>query len=257
VNEIPLPNPGLHLYKSRGYTFKLQPIEAPRRSSVSGRMTRSRSWNAAMDMPPPPPHAFHGYAGYAPASGMVGPSSEQQPGWDQYILQLEAGGSSWQSASSAAWEQPARTDWTTVVALVEAGHPHSLQLAAHFRPEDIVTSLRGFTTSTFGSATLTTGRSKFKGLSTNTLKIPRGITHNNKQIIRPQWSSFKSSTMKVRLSTGSMGTTLDPVSKPARGEGSPEGNMYPCICIFPFHHLALHCIKKRSKPTCPLCFYFL
>ena len=41
VNEIPLPNPGLRLYKSRGYTFQLQPIEAPRRSSVSGRMTRS------------------------------------------------------------------------------------------------------------------------------------------------------------------------------------------------------------------------
>ena len=54
VNEIPLPNPGLRLYKSRGYTFELQPIEAPRSSSVSGRMTRSRSRNAAMDMPPPP-----------------------------------------------------------------------------------------------------------------------------------------------------------------------------------------------------------
>jgi len=40
MNEIPLPNPGLRLYKSRGYTFQLQPIEAPRRSSVSGRMTR-------------------------------------------------------------------------------------------------------------------------------------------------------------------------------------------------------------------------
>ena len=55
VNEIPLPNPGLHLYKSRGYTFELQPAEAPRKSSVSGRMTRSRSRNAAMDMPPPQP----------------------------------------------------------------------------------------------------------------------------------------------------------------------------------------------------------
>ena len=27
VNEIPLPNPGLRLYKSRDYTFELQPIE--------------------------------------------------------------------------------------------------------------------------------------------------------------------------------------------------------------------------------------
>ena len=43
VNETPLPNPGLRLYKSRGYTFELQPAEVPRRSSVSGRMTRSRS----------------------------------------------------------------------------------------------------------------------------------------------------------------------------------------------------------------------
>ena len=25
VNEFPLPNPGLRLYKSRGYTFELQP----------------------------------------------------------------------------------------------------------------------------------------------------------------------------------------------------------------------------------------
>ena len=78
VNEIPLPNPGLCLYKSHGYTFELQPIEAPRRSSVSGRMTRSMSQNAAMDIPPPPPHAFHGYAGYAPAGGMAGSSSGQR-----------------------------------------------------------------------------------------------------------------------------------------------------------------------------------
>ena len=36
VNEIPFPNLGLRLYKSRGFTFELQPIEAPRRSSVPG-----------------------------------------------------------------------------------------------------------------------------------------------------------------------------------------------------------------------------
>ena len=75
VNEIPLPNPGLHLYKSRGCTFELQPIEAPRRSSVSGRMTRSRSRIAAMDMPSSPPQAFHGYAGHAPVGGTTGSSS--------------------------------------------------------------------------------------------------------------------------------------------------------------------------------------
>ena len=82
VNEIPLPNPGLRLYKSRGYTFELQPIEAPRRSSVSGRMTRSRSRNDAMDMPPPQPQAFHGYVGYAPTGGATRPSSGQQSSWD-------------------------------------------------------------------------------------------------------------------------------------------------------------------------------
>ena len=98
MNEILLPNPGLRLYKSRGFTFELQPIKAPRRSSVSGRMTRSRSWNAAMDMPPPPPQAFHGYAGHAPAGGMARSLSGQQSGWDQYIPQPEAGGSSWQNA---------------------------------------------------------------------------------------------------------------------------------------------------------------
>ena len=75
ANKILLPNPGLRLYKSRGYTFELQPIEVPRRSSVSGRMTRSRSRNAAMDMPSLQPQAFHGYAGYAPAAGTVGPSA--------------------------------------------------------------------------------------------------------------------------------------------------------------------------------------
>ena len=82
VNEILLPNLGLRLYKSHDYTLEWQPIEEPRRSSVSGRMTRSRSRNAAMDMPPPPPQAFHGYAGHAPAGGMIGSSSGQQSGWD-------------------------------------------------------------------------------------------------------------------------------------------------------------------------------
>ena len=94
VNEIPLPNPGLRLYKSGGYTFELQPIKAPRRSSVSGRMTRSRSLNAAMNMPPPQPQAFHGYTGYAPTAGAARPSSGQQSSWDRYIPQPEAGGSS-------------------------------------------------------------------------------------------------------------------------------------------------------------------
>ena len=69
------------------------------------------SQNAAMDIPPPPPHAFHGYAGYAPAGGMAGSLFGQQAGWDQYILQQAVGGSSWQSAGSNEWDQVARANW--------------------------------------------------------------------------------------------------------------------------------------------------
>ena len=132
VNEIPLPNTGLRLYKSRGYTFELQPIEAPRRSSVSGRMTRSRSQNAATDMPPPPPPAFHGYTGYAPVGGMAGSSSGQQSGWDQYIPQSEARGSSWQSAGSNEWDQAPHANWGSSSSL--GGAPCWRSLSTHFIP---------------------------------------------------------------------------------------------------------------------------
>ena len=69
------------------------------------------SQNAAMDIPPPPPHAFHGYAGYAPAGGMAGSSTGQRASWDQYIPQPEVGGSSWKSAGSNEWDQAARANW--------------------------------------------------------------------------------------------------------------------------------------------------
>ena len=111
MNENPLPNLGLRLYKSRSLTFELHPMEVPYRSSVSRRMTRSRSRNAAMDMPPPPPHAFHGYTGYAPADWMAGSSPGQQPDWDQYVPQPEATELSWPSAWSTDWEQTARANW--------------------------------------------------------------------------------------------------------------------------------------------------
>jgi len=123
VNEIPLPNPGFRLYKSRGYTFELQPIEVPRRSSVSGKMTRSRSRNAAMDIPSLQPQAFHGYAGYAPTAGAAGPSSGQQSSWDRYIPQPEAGGSSWQSGGSSEWDQPGRTNWAYASGSSSSGAP--------------------------------------------------------------------------------------------------------------------------------------
>jgi len=123
VNEISLPNPGLCLYKSRGYTFELQPAKVPRRSSVSGRMTSSRLWNAAMDVPPLQPQVFHGYAGYAPTAGTAGPSSGQQSSWDRYIPQPEAGGSSWQSGGSSDWDQPGRTNWAYASGSSSSGAP--------------------------------------------------------------------------------------------------------------------------------------
>ena len=79
VNEIPLPNPGLRLYKSRGYTFELQPIEVPRRSSVSGKMTRSRSRNAAMDMPSLQPQAFMVMQVMHPLLGQPDPRPDSSP----------------------------------------------------------------------------------------------------------------------------------------------------------------------------------
>ena len=49
---------------------------------------------------------------------------------------------------------------------------------------------------------------------------------------------------RLKLSTGTTGITRHPVSKPAWGEGVPEGNMYLAFAYFPFHHLALHAKKK-------------
>ena len=83
VNEIRLPNPDFHSYNCRSLTFELWPMETPRRSSVTGRMTRSMSRNAAMNMPLPPPHAFHGYTGiWAQTADVAGSSSGYQPSWD-------------------------------------------------------------------------------------------------------------------------------------------------------------------------------
>ena len=63
-------------------------------------------------MPPPPPYAFHGYAGtWAQPADVAGSSSGYQPSWDEYIQQLDAGASSWQSADNAEWQQLGRTDW--------------------------------------------------------------------------------------------------------------------------------------------------
>ena len=68
------------------------------------------SRNAAMNMPPPPPHVFHGYAGtWAQTADVAGSSSGYQPSWEQYIPQPDVGASSWQSVGSS--EQHGMMDW--------------------------------------------------------------------------------------------------------------------------------------------------
>src|SRR6185503_6774170 len=78
ANEIPLPNAGYHLYNCRSLTIPLVPQEKSRRHSVSGlpgRVTRSKARREEFMQQQPQP----------------------QP------QQYEAGGSSWQSASSTEW----------------------------------------------------------------------------------------------------------------------------------------------------------
>ena len=82
ANEIPLPNVGYHLYNCRLLTIPLVPQEDSRRHSVSGlpgRVTRSRARREEFVQQQPQP----------------------QP------QQYEAGGSSWQSASSTEWARQA------------------------------------------------------------------------------------------------------------------------------------------------------
>jgi len=71
------------------------------------------------------------------------------------------------------------------VVLVRAELLHSLLPDAHFQLEVIVISLRGYTTSTSESTALMIGHSRPTELSLNIFKIPKDITHNNKQIMKP------------------------------------------------------------------------
>ena len=80
-NEIQLPNAGYHLYNCHSLTIPLIPQEVARRHSVSGlprRITRSRARREEMQQPQPQPSHQH-----------------------------EAGGSTWQSASSSEWARQA------------------------------------------------------------------------------------------------------------------------------------------------------
>jgi len=82
ANEIPLPNAGYYLYNCSSLTTPLVPKEESRKQSVSGlpgRVTRSRARRKEFMQPQPQP----------------------QP------QQYEAGGSSWQSASSTEWARQA------------------------------------------------------------------------------------------------------------------------------------------------------
>ena len=78
ANEISLPNAGYHLYNCRSLTTPLVPEEESRMQSISGlpgRVTRSRARREEFMQPQP--------------------------------QQYEAGGSSWQSASSTEWARQA------------------------------------------------------------------------------------------------------------------------------------------------------
>ena len=97
TNEIPLPNLGYHLYKCRELTIPLQLQDVARRSSVSGRITRSRSRHAAMEEPQQQPPPYTQQSGWVPTG--------YASGWDQPPQHYEAGGSAWQSASSGQWAQ--------------------------------------------------------------------------------------------------------------------------------------------------------
>ena len=82
ANEIPFPNAGYHLYNCRSLTMPLVPHEESRMHSLSGlpgRYTRSRTRREGLQQPQPQPSHQH-----------------------------EAGGSSWQSASSSEWARQAQ-----------------------------------------------------------------------------------------------------------------------------------------------------
>ena len=99
TNKIQLPNPDNHLYNCRSLTFALRPVEAVCRNSVLGRMTWSMSRNAAMNMPPPPHHPFHGYTHYyrtglwsftfVPTSVGPGTNNSFSPGSNSYPTSYE------------------------------------------------------------------------------------------------------------------------------------------------------------------------
>ena len=108
------------------------------------------------------------------------------------------------------------------VVLVRAEHLHSLLPDTHFQLEVIMISLRGYTTSTSESTALMIGHSRPTEPSLNIFKTPKDITHNNKQIMKPPWNCFGSSIRMLKHSTGTMGITLHPVSKPAWGGRSPR-----------------------------------
>ena len=189
---------------------------------MSGRMTRSRSRNAAMDMPSLQPQAFHGYAGYAPAAGTARPSAGQQSSWDRYIPHLKLEVHHGRAVAALSGINPDERTGHRPVVLVRAEHPHSLLPDAHFQLEVIVISLRGYTTSTSESTTLMIGHSRPTKLSLNIFKTLKDITYNNKRIMKPPWNYCGSSIRTLKHSTSTTGITLHPVSKLAWGGWSPR-----------------------------------
>ena len=93
TNEIRLPNPALHLYNCQNLTITLEEIV---RSSVSSRVTRSRSRRAARDVPEEQPPVYEHQAEQSPA----GFTSS----WDRFQPAYDARGSSWHSTNTGEWQ---------------------------------------------------------------------------------------------------------------------------------------------------------
>ena len=92
TNEIPLPNPGYHLYSCEELTIPLQ-----KEAESSRRRTRQRAQEGYEDStsspstPPAEPHWA---------------STGDAPGWTQGHSQPSGSGSAWPSASTSQWPRP-------------------------------------------------------------------------------------------------------------------------------------------------------
>jgi len=241
VNEIPLPNPRLRLYKRHGYILSCSPSKhlagvvcregwpeaGPEMMRWICRHHNHKLFLVMQGMHPlverPDPH---------PDSSSVGTDMFRNP-----MLEVHHG------KAQVALSGINPHEWTghTPATPVRAEHLHSLLPDAHFQPEVIATSLRGWMTSTSESETSMIGRNRPMENSPNIFKTPHDTTHSNKWITKPPWRCCGRSMKRLKLSTGTTGITRHPVSKWAWGEGVPEGNMYLAFAYFPFPSTCIAC----------------